>query len=70
LSVGITERAVRRIIDDLAAESYIVKRKMGRRMIYTINPKLYFRHPAQKDKEIGVLLRALGWEGKPMRSKN
>jgi len=63
LSVGITERAVRRIIDDLVAERYIVKRRVGRRMIYTVNSKLHFRHPAQKHEEIGVLLRALGWEG-------
>jgi DNA-binding MarR family transcriptional regulator len=70
LSVGITERAVRRIIDDLVAESYIVKKRVGRRIIYTVNSKLYFRHPAQKDKEIGILLRALGWEGKPKRSKS
>ena len=70
LSVGITERAVRRIIDDLVAESYIVKKRVGRRLIYTVNSKLSFRHPSQKDKEIGILLRALGWEGKPNQSKN
>ena len=70
LSVGITERAVRRIIDDLVAESYVVKKRMGRRITYAVNSKLYFRHPTQKDKEIGILLRALGWEDKPKRSKN
>ncbi len=69
LSVGITERAVRSIIDDLVAERYIVKRRVGRRMIYTVNSKLHFRHPAQKNEEIGVLLRALGWEGNSKRPK-
>ena len=69
LSVGITERAVRRIIDDLVAEKYIAKKRVGRRMMYTVNSKLHFRHPAQKHEEIGILLRALGWEGKSPRAK-
>ncbi len=73
LYAGITERAVRRIIDDLLAESYIVKKRVGRRVNYTVNSKLFFRHPAEKDKKIGIHLRtleALGWEDKPRRSKN
>ena len=68
LSVGITERTVRRIIDDLEAELYVMKKRTGRRITYTVNPKLHFRHPAQRDKEIGLLLRGLGWKPKPERS--
>ena len=69
LSVGITERAVRRIIDDLVAKHYIAKKRVGRRMMYTVNARLHFRHPAQKHEEIGILLRALGWEGNPSRPR-
>ena len=63
-SIGITERAVRKIIADLEAEGYFRKEKEGRRVRYYVNPKLPFRHHTQKDKAIGKLLRALGWNGK------
>jgi len=63
-SIGITERAVRKIIADLEAEGYFRKEKEGRRVRYHINPKLPFRHHTQKDKAIEKLLGALGWKGK------
>ena len=69
LSVGITERAVRRIINDLEVEGYVTKKRNGRKMIYTVNPKLHFRHPTQRDQEIGILLRALGWNRRLKHSK-
>src|SRR4030043_281444 len=62
--VGITERAVRKIIADLEAEGYFRKEKEGRRVRYYVNPKLPFRHHTQKDKAIEKLLRALGWNRK------
>jgi predicted transcriptional regulator len=63
-SIGITERAVRKIISDLEGEGYITKTKEGRRVRYSIDPKLPFRHHTQKDKAIEKLLGALGWKGK------
>jgi predicted transcriptional regulator len=63
-SIGITERAVRKIISDLDGEGYITKAKEGRRVRYSINPKLPFRHHTQKDKAIEKLLGALGWKAK------
>jgi len=60
--IGITERAVRKIIADLETEGYIEKAKEGRRIRYSINSKLPFRHHAQRDKAIGRLLCALGWK--------
>ncbi len=68
-SIGITERAVRRIISDLEAEGYIKKAKEGRRTRYRINPKLPFRRPAQRNKQIKILLDALGWEAKHGRRR-
>jgi DNA-binding MarR family transcriptional regulator len=61
-SIGITERAVRKIIADLEAESYISKDKEGRRVNYSVNSKLPFRHQTQQDKSINRLLEALGWK--------
>jgi DNA-binding MarR family transcriptional regulator len=60
--IGITERAVRKIIADLEKEGYFRKEKDGRRVKYFINPKLPFRHHTQKDKAIEKLLAALGWK--------
>ncbi len=70
LSIGITERAVRRIIADLEEAGYIKKTKEGRRIKYRINDKLPFRHPAQRDKEIRILLEGLRWKpgAKPSRT--
>ena len=67
--VGITERAVRKIIADLEAESYISKEREGRRVRYSINSKLPFRHQTQRDKSIEGLLFTLGWEGERGRKK-
>jgi predicted ArsR family transcriptional regulator len=63
-SIGITERAVRKIIADLEDENYISKEKEGRRVRYFINSKLPFRHQTQRDKAIGKLLGVLGWKEK------
>ncbi len=62
ISIGITERAVRKIIADLETEGYFRKEKEGRRVRYFINPKLPFRHRTQQDKAIEKLLGALGWK--------
>jgi DNA-binding transcriptional regulator PaaX len=63
-SIGITERAVRKIIADLEAEGYISKEKEGRRVKYSINKKLPLRHQTQQDKSIHRLLQVLGWKEK------
>jgi len=63
MSVGITERAVRKIIADLEGEGYISKEKEGRRTRYHIDAKLPFRHQTHQDKAIEGLLVALGWKG-------
>jgi predicted transcriptional regulator len=64
MSIGITERAVRKIIADLEGEGYIGKKKEGRRVKYSINQKLPLRHQTQQDKSVKKLLEALGWKGK------
>lgn len=62
--IGITERAVRNIVKDLEKANYLMKRRDGRRMQYSIRPKLALRHRTQRDKIIGDLLKVLGWNRK------
>jgi DNA-binding transcriptional ArsR family regulator len=59
-AIGITERAVRKIISDLEAEEYVTKKREGRRVKYRVNPELPLRHDAHRDKAVGDLLEALG----------
>ena len=67
LEIGITERTVRTIIAELESEGYIVKAKEGRRVRYGVKAALPLRHSTQLNKEVGQLLRLLGWRGKPVR---
>jgi biotin operon repressor len=70
LEIGITERAVRKIIADLEAEGYIVKAKEGRRSRYGVKAGLPLRHSTQPDTQVGKLLKVLGWAGKPTRKQS
>jgi predicted transcriptional regulator len=54
--VGITERAVFRIVDDLERDGYVAKKRVGRRNTYTINPDKPFRHPLEQRHQIRSLL--------------
>jgi DNA-binding transcriptional regulator PaaX len=69
LEIGITERAVRRIIAELEGGGYLAKAKEGRRVRYTINHGLPLRHKTQRDKMVGDLLRVLGWRIEPFKKK-
>jgi len=60
-AIGITERAVRKIIADLNAANYISKSKEGRRVRYSINPVLTLRHDHLSEVPIVDFLKALGW---------
>ena len=65
--IGITERAVRKIIADLYDTGYIYKKKEGRRIRYHINPDLPLRHDTQRDIAVGDFLEALGWKRRRKR---
>ena len=47
--VGITERAVQRIISDLVDDSYIEIVLEGRRTTYKVNTDMHLRHPIEKE---------------------
>ena len=69
-AIGITERAVRKIIADLIAEGYVTKKKEGRRVKYRVNPDLSLRHDSQLDTAVGDLLETLGWKRRRKRSQS
>lgn len=57
--VGITQRAVQRIIAELVEDKAIRISKDGRRNIYTINPKKRLHHPLESKHTIGEILDIL-----------
>jgi DNA-binding IclR family transcriptional regulator len=57
--VGITERAVQRIVADLIEAGFVERERIGRRNRYLINRRAEMRHPAQAGHDIGALLDLL-----------
>ncbi|AIE85185.1 hypothetical protein [Fimbriimonas ginsengisoli] len=56
MKVGITERAVIRIVNDLQAAGALTREREGRRNRYTIDLDLPLRHPVEAHRTIGDLL--------------
>jgi hypothetical protein len=54
--VGIKERTAFAIVSDLVNEGYLSKVRNGRRNEYVVHPELHFRHPVERDAQIGALL--------------
>lgn len=55
--VGITERAVMRILSELGAAGVVARERDGRRNRYRIDQSLPLRHPLEKHCTIGDILR-------------
>jgi hypothetical protein len=64
--VGITERAVQRIVAELEAGGYLKITRMGRRNRYEVNTDLPLRHPMEGHRTVGQLVE-LGLGGKPKK---
>lgn len=62
-STGITERAAQLIVADLEEEGYLTHTRVGRRNVYTINPDLPFRHPAEADHDVQALISLFADDG-------
>lgn len=60
VQVGITERAVQKIVRDLQDEGYLDVSKHGRRNRYRINNRKALRHQLQSGCTVGQLLTLLG----------
>jgi DNA-binding MarR family transcriptional regulator len=54
--IGITERAAQLIVADLEEAGYLARTRVGRRNTYTISTDKPFRHPAEADHDIRVLI--------------
>jgi DNA-binding Lrp family transcriptional regulator len=57
--VGITERAVQRIVSELVDVGAIERERVGRRNRYKLNLDLPLRHPLERDHTVGELLATL-----------
>ncbi len=57
--VGITERAVQRIVTDLESGGVIYREREGRRNRYVIDKSSSLRHPLEQHCNIGDLLQLL-----------
>lgn len=62
VEVGITERAVQRIIQDLEEEGFIQRERVGRQNRYLINRKQPLRHAIESHRNIGDLLTLIAEE--------
>lgn len=58
--IGITQRAVQRIVADLAQEGYLVCIRCGRRNTYRIDRARMLRHPIEAHRCVAELLRLGG----------
>jgi DNA-binding MarR family transcriptional regulator len=58
-AVGVTERAVQRIVAELVDAGYLERNRVGRRNHYTVNRDHAMRHVAQVGYQIGGLLDLL-----------
>lgn len=59
LSVGITERAVLRIVAELEESGYLIRHRNGRQNTYEIHPEFPLRHPLESHCTIGDLLNVI-----------
>ena len=59
--VGITERSAHKIINDLEAEGYVTKTRVGRQNKYRIHPDTPLKEEGS-DAAVGELLVMLGWK--------
>ena len=57
--VGITERAVHRIVSDLATAGYISRERQGRRNRYSVRLQAPLPDPVARDQKVGDLLGVL-----------
>jgi DNA-binding MarR family transcriptional regulator len=62
IEVGITERAVQRIIQDLEEGGFIERERVGRQNRYRILKGQRLRHPIEAHRKIGDLLKLITGE--------
>lgn len=63
IRIGITERAVQRIVTRLIESEVLTVEKDGLRNQYTIDLSQQLRHPLESHRTIGEFLKLIGTEG-------
>ena len=63
--VGITERAVQRIVSELEEAGYIERSRDGRRNRYSVQVDLPLRHPIERHRPVSALIALLRRGNKP-----
>lgn len=58
--VGITERAVQRIVSELEEAGVLTREKIGRRNRYSLTLTVPLRHPLESNRTVGDLLTLVG----------
>lgn len=58
--VGITERAVKHILNELEDQGYLQRQRSGRRNTYRFHLELPLRHPLERDYAVGEMFSSLG----------
>lgn len=66
--VGITERAVQRIVADLEEAGYLSRSREGRRNRYEVHANRPLRHPIESHREVSVLIDLILGPGRPAGS--
>lgn len=54
--VGVTERAVQRIVTELEEAGYVERAREGRRNTYVVRPSLPLRHPIEQHRTVASLI--------------
>ena len=60
VAIGITERAVQRIVSELEAAGALSVTRHGRRNRYELNRSFRLRHPLESHRTVGDLVALLG----------
>ena len=60
--VGVTERAVQRIISELVDAGFVTIEKVGRENRYSITRNIPLRHPLEQHRSVSDLLELLSTE--------
>jgi len=68
-ALGVTERSIQRVLEDLEAEGYVTWQRTGKGNIYEINHTRGLKHELTQDSIVGDLLDLLGHKRKQKRPK-
>lgn len=68
-AVGITERAVQRIVSELEEAGYLTKERDGRRNRYEIDDTLPLRHPVERHRSVAEIIALVRDEPRGKKKK-